>query len=71
MIVKPDHADEEQPLAAERVTEPAAGDQDQGVGQRVPGQRPLHVGVAGMEVPLDGRDGDVHDRDIEQVHERG
>jgi hypothetical protein len=57
-------ADQEEPLATERVTEPAAGDQDERVGERV-NRRPLHVGVAGVQIPLDGRNRDVDDGYVE------
>jgi hypothetical protein len=65
------HADQEQALAPERVAEPPAGDQDQRVGERVPGQGPLHVRIAGVQVALDGRDRDVDDGHVEEVHESG
>jgi hypothetical protein len=68
---KAGHAYQEQALAAEGVAQAPAGDEHERVGQRVPGQRPLHVGVAGVQAALDGRDGDVDDRDVEQVHEGG
>jgi hypothetical protein len=65
------HPDQEEPLTAERVAQPAAGDQHQRVGQRVSGQGPLHVRVGGVQVALDRRDGDIDDGYIEQVHEPG
>jgi hypothetical protein len=68
---EPGHADQEQPLATERVAQPAAGDQHERVGEGVAGQRPLHVRIAGVQVPLDRRDRDIDYGYVKQVHEGG
>ena len=39
--------------------------------ERVGVDHPLQVGERGVERPLDRGQGDVHDRDVEQEHERG
>ena len=63
------HTDEEHQLVAEPVAEPARGYQQQPVGQCVAGDHPLERVVAGVQVLLDRRDRDVHDRRVQQDHE--
>ncbi|MGC0341260.1 hypothetical protein RKD20_006294 [Streptomyces sp. SLBN-8D4] len=65
------HAGQEDTLASEDVTEPAAEDQQGGEGEHVRRDDPLDLGVVGVQVALDARDGDVDDRRVDQVHESG
>lgn len=60
---------EEEPLAAVEIAEPAAGDQPNGEGQRVGGVNPLHRGARGTGVVLNGGQGRVDDGAVESVHQ--
>ncbi len=62
-------ADEEQPLATVDVTQPSAGDQPGGEGERVTGRYPLDLAEGSARVPLDRRNRDIDDRDVDEVHE--
>jgi hypothetical protein len=62
-------ADEEHALASVDIAQPPSGDQAEGEGQRVSRHHPLHRRVGGIEFALDGWQGDVDDRVVEQVHE--
>ena len=66
-----DDAEQEHPAAAEDVAEPAAGDEQHGEGERVRVDRPLERGQRGVEVVLDRRQRDVHDRVVQHDHEQG
>ena len=66
-----DDAQQEDPLAAEEVGERAGGQDAGREGERVGVDHPLEVGERGVERPLDRRQGDVHDRDVQQQHESG
>ena len=64
-----DEADEEEPLAAEKVAGATAEQEEAAEHERVRIDDPLEVGLAQAEVLLDGREGDVHDRRVEDDHE--
>ena len=66
-IAEPDH--EHQP-APEQVRERPARQQQRRQRERVGVDHPLQVGEARAERPLDVRQRRVHDRDVEQEHER-
>ena len=65
------HADQEDPLAAESVTEGGAGQQQDGEGERVGVDHPLEVGQGGAEVGLDDGQGGRDDEVVEGDHEQG
>ena len=65
-----DQADEVHQPAAVHVREAARGQQERRQGQRVGVDDPLQVGEARVQRALDVRQRDVHDRDVEQQHER-
>ena len=65
-----DEPDQEHAPAADAVGHRAAGQQQRGERERVGVDDPLQVGEVGAEVALDRRQRDVHDRDVEQQHER-
>ena len=66
-----DHdADQEDLAAAEDVAEAAAGDQQDGEGERVGVDRPLQRGQARRRSALDRRQRDVHDGVVEHHHEQ-
>ena len=60
---------DEQPPAPEQVGEPAAEQQDAAEHDRVGGDHPLQVRLREVQVGLDRRQRDVHDRDVEDDHE--
>ena len=60
--------DEEAP-ATEEVSEPAAEEQRSTEEDRVGGDHPLQARLREAEVGLDGRQRDVHNRDVENDHE--
>ena len=64
---EPDREDE---LAAQPVGERPRHQRERGEGEDVGVDDPLQVGQARAEVTLDLGQGDVHDRDVEQEHER-
>ena len=66
-----DDAEQEDPAAAEDVAEPAAGDEQDGEGERVRVDGPLERGQRRVEVRLDRRQRDVHDGVVEHDHEEG
>ncbi len=61
--------EDEQTLAAVIVAEPAAGDEQAGIGQRVGRHHEFDLAEAGAEVGADRRDRDVDDGDVEDRHE--
>ena len=63
------HAGEEELAPAPEVAEAAHGHEQDGERQDVGVHHPLDVAVRGVVVGLDVRDGDVHDRAVEQDHE--
>ena len=63
-------ADCEDELAAQPVGQRAGHERERGEGEDVGVDDPLQVGQACAEVALDLGQGDVHDRDVEQEHER-
>ncbi len=64
-----DDAREEHLAASSQVTEPGSGDEQHGVAHCVAGHDELKLGPGGVQGPADGRQRDVHDRDVEQSHE--
>jgi hypothetical protein len=64
-----DHACEEDALAAEQIAGAAAEEQEAAEGQRVGVDDPLQVALGHVQVGLDRRQGDVHDRRVEDDHE--
>ena len=65
-----DDADQEQPLAPEEIREGTRRQDARREAERVGVHHPLQVGERGVERPLDRGEGDIHDRDVEQQHER-
>jgi hypothetical protein len=65
------HADHENAAASEQVSGAAAEEQETGEGQPVGGHQPLQVGFGEVERAADGRQGDVHDREIHDRDEVG
>ena len=65
-----DDADQEDEAAAEDVAEAPAGREDDGEGQRVAAGRPLEARDRSVQVSLDRRQCDVHDRVVEHDHEQ-
>ena len=51
------------------VAEPGPGDQQDGVGDDVPGDDELEPGPGGVQIGVDGGGGDVDDGGIEDRHE--
>ena len=68
---EPGDADEEDPSAPEQVAQTPAGDQRDREGEHVPAHDPFELRLGCPEVGADRRQGDLHDGDVEQVHERG
>ena len=68
--MKIDEADHEHEPPADTVGERAAREQQRGERERVGVDHPLQVAEVGAEVALDRGQRDVHDRDVEQQHER-
>ena len=64
-------AGDEEPAPAEQVGHPAAEQQEAAEHDRVGGDHPLQALLAEVEVGLDRRQRDVHDRDVEHDHELG
>ena len=64
-----DQAADERPLAAEEITEAAAEQQQRAERERVRGDDPLARVVGEAEVLLRARQGDVHDRRVEDDHQ--
>jgi hypothetical protein len=64
-------ADHEQAPAAEDVRQPPAQEQGAAEQDRVRADDPLQVVLGEVEVALDRRQRDVHDRDVEHDHELG
>ncbi len=63
------HAEDQHPLAADQVREPAADQQQSAEGQRVGGHHPLPVRVVEPQVMLGGRQRDVHHRGVKHHHQ--
>ncbi len=61
--------DQEDPLAPEQVAGAAAEEQEAAEDERVGSDDPLEAGFAQVEILLDRRQGDVHDRAVEDDHE--
>ena len=64
-------ARDEEPAPAEQVGQAAAEQQEAAEHDRVGGDHPLQALLAEVEVGLDRRQCDVHDRDVEHHHELG
>ena len=64
-----DQPDDEHAPAADDVGDPPAEQQEAAEEERVGAHDPLQVLLREPEVGLDGRQGDVHDRDVEHDHE--
>ena len=64
-----DEADEEDPLAAEDVRGAPAEEEEAAERDRVRGDDPLQPGLGEVQAAPDGRERDVHDRDVEHGHE--
>ena len=62
-------SDEEHPAAAEQIAHPAAQQQEAAERERVGVHDPLEAVDGEVEIGLDGRERDVHDRDVEDHHE--
>ena len=71
LTVNSDQAGHEEPPAAEQVGQPAAEQEHAAEEDRVGGDHPLQALLAEVQVVLDRRQRDVHDRDIEHDHELG
>ena len=65
-----DHTDKEDQASPVAVGERAAGEDQDGQGQRIRIERPLQTAEIGAEPALDARQRDHDDRDVEQQHER-
>ena len=65
-----DEAEDEHALSPEAVRDRAPAEDERGKGQRVGVDDPLQVGEACVEVPLDRRQRDLDDRDVDEQHER-
>ncbi len=63
--------EQEHPLPAEQVAEPAAGEQERREGEDVPVHDPLERALAEAEVAADRREGDVDHRVVDRGHEDG
>ena len=63
------HAEHEQALAAEDVTQTSAGDEGHRIGEPVACDDELDVGVVGRKIGPDCGNGHAHDGDVEQCHE--
>jgi hypothetical protein len=57
------------PLVAGQIADPAAGQQQGAVAERVPGDDPLQAGGSGVQLGLDGWQGDVDDAEIQPQDE--
>jgi len=68
---EPERAGQERDLAPDQVAEPPAEQQQAAERQRVGGHHPLPVGGGEAQVPLRGRQRDVHDRGVQHHHELG
>jgi hypothetical protein len=66
---KSDEADEEQTPGPIHVAETPAGDDHRRVGDLIKRDHALDLGSAGMEIGTNRRDCDVHDEDVDHVHE--
>ena len=64
-----DEPDDEDQPPPEQVGHPAAEQEEAAEGDRVGGDHPLHGLLGDVEVDLDRRNRDVHDRDVENGHE--
>ncbi|GDY60012.1 hypothetical protein SVIO_106350 [Streptomyces violaceusniger] len=64
-------AQHEQPPVTVAVAQPCCGDEQARVRQGVSGQDELHRTGAHAQAGLDGRSGDLRDRDVEQLREGG
>jgi hypothetical protein len=64
-----DEADQEKALAAQQVAKAAAEEQEAAEDEGVGVDDPLQTAVGEVEVRLDRRQGDVHDRRVEDDHE--
>ncbi len=65
------HPGHEHPLAADEVTQPAGQQEGAPVGDEVGVDHPRQAGLAEVQLPLNGGQGDVHDGLVERVHEHG
>ena len=66
-----DDSDEEQPFAAEHISQPTAEQQQAAEGERVGRHDPLPVPVGEAERGLRVWQGDVHDRAVQHDHQLG
>ena len=71
LTVKRSDPGDEEPAASEQVGEPAAEQEHAAEEDRVGGDHPLQVLLAEVEVGLDRRKRDVHDRHVQDDHELG
>ena len=69
LTVKSDDAGDEQRATAEQVGHPAAEQQEAAEHERVGGDHPLEARLGEVQVGLDRRQRDVHDRDVQDDHE--
>ena len=68
---EPGDADEEHASSPEQVAQSAAGDERDREREHVAAHDPLELRLGCPEVGADRRQRDLHDRDVEEVHERG
>ena len=66
---KSDEADEEETPGPIHVTETPAGNDHRRVGDLIKRDHALDLGGAGMEIGTNRRDCDVHDEDVDHIHE--
>jgi hypothetical protein len=66
-----DEPSDEDDSSAQEVRDPPAEQQEPSERDRVGGERPLHRRFGDVEVFLDRRDRDCHDRNVEDGHEEG
>jgi hypothetical protein len=59
----------EQPSAAKQVSRPSPEQQETAERQSVGGHHPLQVRLGNAQLAADGRQGDVHDRQVNGGHE--
>ena len=68
---KRQQAADKQPPVAIQIAEPTAGEQQNGEKEQVAGDHPFNLPRAGEQIPLYHRDGDINDRDVDDLqHQR-
>ena len=64
-------ADQQHPAVAGPVADPTTEEQERAERERIPGDDPLQVRRGEVQLPLDGRERDVDDAEVELQHELG